>query len=89
MSKRKRATWWKMFYHQRSTIESVANEDAGMGLKAAFAYFDGEEIQREDLSQSAYTVFCNFKDCIDEAQSDYKKSQADGKVGGNKRWGNC
>lgn len=49
MAKKKRATWWKMLYFQRATIESISNEDAGSGLKAAFRYFDGEEITPDDL----------------------------------------
>lgn len=44
MSKPKRATWWKMLYHQRAAIESIPDEEVGRGLKAAFRYFDGEEI---------------------------------------------
>ena len=44
MSKEKRATWWKMFYHQRAVIDSISDEEVGRGLKAAFQYFDGEDI---------------------------------------------
>ena len=50
MTKEKRATWWKMFYHQRAVIESVSDEDAGIGLKAAFRSFDGEDIDAADLT---------------------------------------
>ena len=46
MAKQKRATWWKMLYFQRATIESISSQDVGDGLKAAFRYFDGEELTR-------------------------------------------
>ena len=71
MPKPKRATWWKMFSHQRAVIESVSNEDAGMGLKAAFRYFDGEPVQPDDLSQAAFTIFCVMRPYIDESMQDY------------------
>ncbi len=87
MAKEKRATWWKMFYHQRAAIESVSNEDAGKGLKAAFRYFDGEDIRPEDLTQPAFTVFCVMRPYMDEAQHDYEASVKHGKDGANSRWG--
>lgn len=72
MAKEKRATWWKMFYHQRAAIESVSDADAGQGLKAAFRYFDGEEIEPEGITQAAFTVFCVIRPYIDEARADYQ-----------------
>lgn len=81
--KMKRATWWKMFAHQRAAIESVSDADAGQGLKAAFRYFDGEDIDPQELTQAAFTVFCVIRPYIDEAKADYdarvqrgKESQA-------------
>lgn len=56
MAKAKRATWWKMFSHQRAAVESVSDDAAGSGLKAAFRYFDGEEISPEELSPQASAV---------------------------------
>ena len=72
MTKEKRATWWKMFYHQRAVIESVSDEDAGIGLKAAFRYFDGEDIDAADLTPVAFTVFCVMRPYIDESRQDYQ-----------------
>ena len=66
MAKEKRATWWKMFYHQRAVVESVSDADAGSGLKAAFRYFDGEDIDPMQLSPAAFTVFCVIRPYIDE-----------------------
>lgn len=88
MAKEKRPTWWKMFYHQRAVIKSVPDEDVGKGLKAAFAYFDGEEIETDDLSQGAFTVFCVIKPYIDESKQDYEEAVKNGRAGGNSRWGN-
>ena len=50
MPKPKRATWWKMFYHQRAVVESIPDIEVGQGLKAAFRYFDGEEVGPTDLT---------------------------------------
>ena len=85
MPKIKRATWWKMFYHQRAVIESISDEEVGKGLKAAFRYFDGEDIGRENLTQQAFTVFCVMRPYIDESIQDYEKSVEQGRKGANKR----
>ena len=61
-----------MFYHQRAVIESVSDEDAGIGLKAAFRYFDGEDIDAADLTPVAFTVFCVMRPYIDESRQDYQ-----------------
>ena len=87
MAKEKRATWWKMFGHQRTAIEAVSDADAGKGLKAAFRYFDGDSICADDLSQSAFIVFSVIRPYIDEAKADYEKSVKDGKRGAESRWG--
>ena len=86
MPKAKRATWWKMFYHQRAVIESVSDEEVGKGLKAAFQYFDGEEIDVEHLTPQAFTVFCVMRPYIDESIQDYAKAVEQGRKGANKRW---
>lgn len=88
MAKEKRATWWKMFYHQRAAIENVSDEDAGQGLKAAFRYFDGEDVSPEKLTQAAFIVFCVMRPYIDESKRDYTEAVENGKRGGDKRWGN-
>lgn len=87
MAKEKRATWWKMFYHQRAAIESVSDEDAGAGLKAAFRYFDGEDIPPESLTPQAFTVFCVIRPYIDESLRDYHSCVESGKRGAINRWG--
>lgn len=87
MAKEKRATWWKMFYHQRAAIESVNNEDAGAGLKAAFRYFDGEDISPDSLTAQAFTVFCVIRPYIDESFQDYNSCIENGKRGAKNRWG--
>lgn len=86
MSKEKRAAWWKMFAHQRAAIESVPDADAGSGLKAAFRYFDGDEISQNELTPQAFTVFCVIRPYIDESRRDYEESVAKGKEGANRRW---
>lgn len=86
--KEKRATWWKMLYHQRAAISSVSDADAGRGLKAAFAYFDGEDINSEELTPGAFTVFCVIRPYIDESIRDFEASVQNGKKGGTKRWNN-
>lgn len=89
MPKEKRASWFKMFRHQRPVIESVSDADAGAGLKLAFRYFDGENIEEtdnSDISASAFTVFCVIRPYIDEAISDYEQRRQDGKTGAEKRW---
>lgn len=87
VAKEKRATWWKMFYHQRAAIESVSDEDAGAGLKAAFRYFDGEDISHENLTPQAFTVFCVIRPYIDESFQDYNSCIENGKRGAKNRWG--
>ena len=86
MSKLKRAVWWKMFSNQRYAIESLTDEDAGRGLKLAFRYFDGEDIDFASVKQGAFTAFCVMKPYMDEAQADYEKFVADGRKGAEKRW---
>lgn len=86
MAREKRATWWKMFYHQRAAIESVSDEDAGIGLKAAFRYFDGEDVDAASLTPAAFTVFCVMRPYIDESRQDYENAVARGKQGADTRW---
>lgn len=82
----KRATWWKMLYHQRAAIASVSDADAGLGLKAAFAYFDGENVDPAQLTPGAFTVFCVIRPYIDESMRDFQESVENGKAGAAKRW---
>ena len=87
MSKAKRVTWWKMFAHQRAAVEAVSDKAAGAGLKAAFRYFDGEDIPPGSLTPQAFTVFCVIRPYIDEARQDYERSVENGKKGAAGRWG--
>lgn len=88
MAKEKRATWWKMFAHQRAVIEAITDAEVGRGLKAAYRYFDGEEITGEELTQSAFIVFSVIRPYIDEARADYAQRVEDGRRGGNAAHGN-
>lgn len=85
MKKEKRPTWWKMFYHQRAAIDSVSDADAGQGLKAAFRYFDGEDVGH--ITPGAFTVLCVMKPYMDEACQDYETAVNNGKKGAYERWG--
>lgn len=87
MPKPKRATWWKMFYHQRAVVESIPDIEVGQGLKAAFRYFDGEEVGPTDLTPQAFTVFCVIKPYMDESMRDYEESVANGHKGARARRG--
>lgn len=58
-----------MFANRRDIIDSIPDEDVGSGLKAAFAYFDDEEVNESELSQLAKIVFNGvFRPYIDEAK---------------------
>ena len=88
MARQKRASWFKLFSHQRPALESVSDADAGQGLKATFRYFDGEDINPALLSPAAYTVFCVLRPGVDESILDYANAVQNGRNGGNKRWKN-
>jgi len=88
MAKEKKATWWKMFSHQRAAVESVSDRNAGAGLKAAFRYFDGEDIPAGSMTPQAFTVFCVIRPYIDEARQDFERSVKSGRKGAEARWGN-
>ncbi len=83
--KQKRATWFKMFLHQKALIDSVSDEVAGKALKACFAYFDTGELK--DMEPLTFAVFSAIKPYIDESISDYRKSQEYGYKGSTERWG--
>lgn len=71
-----------MFANRRDIIDSIPDEDVGSGLKAAFAYFDDEEVNESELSQLAKIVFNGvFRPYIDEAKKDYADSVENGKRG--------
>lgn len=80
-----------MLYHQRAAVESVSDEDAGQGLKAAFRYFDGGDVKPEDLTPQAFTVFLlcahilmNLSEIMkNQHQMGEKTQQKDGVTGQN------
>lgn len=78
MAKEKRASWFKVFRHQRKLIDSASNEEAGIGLKAAMAYFDGEE-PPDNMPPFATAVFLCMQQYIDESFSDYERRVENGK----------
>ena len=60
-------------------MESVSDRAAGAGLKAAFRYFDGEDIPAGSLTAQAFTVFCVIRPYIDEAKGILKNLWRAGK----------
>lgn len=86
MAKLKGPTWWKMLKHQRPIIEAVTDADAGLGIKTAFRYFDGEDIDPDTLTQGAFMVFSVIRPYIDESKQDYENAVLNGNKGAQKRW---
>lgn len=86
MKKKKGPTWWKMLKFQRPMIESVSDADAGKGLKAAFQYFDGEDVYDYLLPQGARSVFFMMRAYIDESKQEYEKAVSNGQTGASARW---
>lgn len=69
MAREKRATWFKMFLHQKAIIDAVSDVEAGQALKAIFEYFDTGEVP--DMTKPAFLVFAAVKPYVDEAITDY------------------
>ena len=78
MAKEKRASWFKVFHYERAPIEAVSDADAGLGLKMALRYFDGEELPA-DMPLGAYVVFCTLKPYIDESLGEFAQSVENGR----------
>lgn len=81
-----RPSWFKMFLHQKALIDSVSDETAGKALKAAFRYFDNEEIA--ELDPLAFAVFSAIKPYIDESFADFQATSEKNKENIKKRWAN-
>ena len=81
-----RASWFKVFLHQKALIDSVPNENVGAALKAALQYFETGEMPQID--QLSFAVFSAFKQYIDESNDDFKKFSEAGQRGNRKRWDN-
>ena len=80
-----RASWFKLFLHQKALIDAVPDEAVGKALKAALSYFDTGEIPALGPLENA--VFSSLKQYADESIQDYQKFSAAGKQGNEKRWG--
>jgi hypothetical protein len=78
-------TWWKVFGSDWASLELISNEDVGAGIKAAFMYFYGEEVDCNSLPQCAKIVFNMNKKNIDEARREYNQRVEDGKKAQEKR----
>lgn len=81
-----RASWFKIFLHQKALIDSVPDENVGTALKAALQYFETGEIPQID--PLSFAVFSTFKQYIDESNDDFKKFSEAGQRGNKKRWDN-
>lgn len=81
-----RASWFKIFLHQKALIDAVPDESVGKALKAALSYFDTGEIPILNPLENA--VFSSLKQYIDESMQDYQKFSEAGQKGNKKRWGN-
>ena len=82
-----RASWFKVFLHQKSLIDAAPDADVGQALKAALQYFEDKTIP--NLDPLPMVVFATLKEHIDESFADYQKSVDGGKAGGDKRWKNA
>ena len=80
MAKEVRASWFKLFLHQKPMMDAVPDDVLGRAVKGAMAYFEnGEQTQLDTVEQ---LLFLMFKPYIDEAQADYQKKSENGKKGG-------
>ena len=83
MAKEKRASWFKLFLHQKPMMDAVEDAVLGRAMKAAMAYFDtGELVQLDPL---ANIVFASIRPFVDEATEDYMKNVENGKKGGRRK----
>ena len=84
MAKReKRASWFKLFLHQKPLMDAVPDATLGKAIKASMQYFDTGEISTLDPLETA--VFMCIKQYVDEAFNDYQKDIENGKKGGRPR----
>ena len=80
MAKEARASWFKLFLHQKPMMDAVPDEVLGRAIKGAMAYCEkGEEAPLDTVEQ---LLFLMFKPYIDEAQADFQKKAENGKKGG-------
>ena len=80
MAKEKRATWFKLFVHQRAFMEAASDQAVGAAVKAALRYFDtGEET---NLKAGSAMIYAALKGSADEATGDFVRKIENGKKGG-------
>ena len=83
MAKEKRASWFKIFLHQKPMMDAVEDAVIGRAVRAAMAYFeDGTLLPLDPMSQ---ILFASMKPFVDEALEDFRKSVENGKKGGRRR----
>ena len=76
----KRPSWFKMFLHQKSIVDSVSDEVVGKAVKAAYHYFaTREELPLDVLPM---VVYASFKPYIEESFADYERDVRNGHRGG-------
>ena len=80
MAKEKRASWFKLFLHQKPMMDAVDDATLGKAIKAAMAYFETGEIT--DLAPLEQVLFLSLKPYIEESFVDYEKKAEAGKKGG-------
>lgn len=85
MAREKRATWFKIFLHQKPLIDSVPSQNVGDAVKAALQYFENKD-EPKNLDPLTFAVFSSMKPYVDESLVDYEASVEKGRAGGQKRW---
>jgi hypothetical protein len=80
MAKEKRASWFKLFLHQKPMMDAVDDATLGKAIKAAMAYFETGEIT--DLDPLGQVLFLSMKPYVEESLEDYEKKAEAGKKGG-------
>lgn len=85
MGKQKRATWFKVFLHQKAVFDALSDEDVGSGFKAAMQYFETGEASN-CMTLGASIVLMILSKSIEEAVNDFETASNFGKRGASKRW---
>ena len=83
MAKEKRASWFKLFLHQKPIIDAMEDAVVGKAIKAALSYFEDGTVN--DLDPMSYILFASMQPFVDEAKEDYQKSVENGKKGGRRK----
>ena len=83
MAKEKRASWFKIFLHQKPVVDAMEDAVVGKALKAALSYFEDGTVG--DLDAMSYILFASMRPFVDEAIEDFQKSVENGKKGGRRK----